>query len=186
MTTPARLESLHMIERACWRELAHAAVDRLHAWRVLTLATADLDGDGADARSVVLRDVDEAARRVVFYADERSAKVAQIRRRPTGTLVGWWPQQGWQLRLRVRMTIETAGLEVSSRWARVKLSPSAQDYLAALPPGTPVDRYQPERGSREHFAVVGAEVLTMDWLELHAEGHRRARLDGSASSWLTP
>ena len=180
----ARLESLHMIERACWRELAHAARDREHAWHVMVLAT--LDGERAEARSVVLRDVDEARRRILFYADARSAKVAQLRVHPLGTLVGWWPQPGWQLRLRVTLAVETSGLDVSSRWARVKLSPSAHDYLAALPPGTPVDRYQPERGSRDHFAVVTAQVTEFDWLELHADGHRRARLDGAASTWLVP
>lgn len=184
MMAAARLESLHMVERACWLGLADAARDRDHAWRVMTLAT--VDGERADARSIVLRDIDEAGRRVIFYTDARSPKVAQLRAAPQGVLVGWWPQPGWQLRLRVRMTIETTGLEVSSRWARVKLSPSAHDYLAALPPGTPVDRYQPERGSREHFAVVTATITEMDWLELHAEGHRRARLAGDASTWLTP
>jgi pyridoxamine 5'-phosphate oxidase len=180
----ARLDSLHMVERACWLELGHAAHDREHAWRVMTLAT--VDGDRADARSVVLRDVDAERREIVFYTDARSPKVAQIHAQPQAVLVGWWPQPGWQLRLRVTLSIETSGLEVSSRWARVKLSPSAHDYLAALPPGTPVDRFQPERGSREHFAVVTARVDEMDWLELHAEGHRRARLAGDASTWLTP
>lgn len=184
MVAPARIESLHTIERACWLGLAGATRERDHPWRVMTLAT--VDGDRADARSVVLRDLDEARRRVIFYTDARSAKVAQMRAAPQGVLVGWWPGPGWQLRLRVRFSIETSGLEVSSRWARVKLSPSAQDYLAALPPGTPVDRFQPERGSREHFAVVTAGILEMDWLELHAEGHRRARLAGDASTWLTP
>lgn len=180
----ARLESLHMVERACWLELGHAARDRGHAWRVMTLAT--VDGDRADARSVVLRDVDEAARTVTFYTDARSAKVAQLRAHPRATLVGWWPRPGWQLRLHVTLSLHTAGLDVSSRWAQVKLSPSAQDYLAALPPGTPVDRFQPERGSREHFAVVTAKIDEMDWLELHENGHRRARLAGNASTWLTP
>jgi pyridoxamine 5'-phosphate oxidase len=180
----ARLESLHMVERACWLELGHAAHDREHPWRVMTLAT--VDGDRADARSVVLRDVDTERREIVFYTDARSPKVAQIHAQPQAVLVGWWPQPGWQLRLRVTLSIETSGLEVSSRWARVKLSPSAHDYLAALPPGTPVERFQPERGSREHFAVVTARVDEMDWLELHAEGHRRARLAGDASTWLTP
>ncbi len=180
----ARLESLHMIERACWIELGHAAHDREHPWRVMTLATAD--GAGADARCVVLRDVNAATQELVFYTDGRSPKVAQMRANPHGMLVGWWPRPGWQLRLRVTLDIQTAGLDVSSRWAQVKLSPAAQDYLAALPPGTAVDRYQPERGSREHFAVVTAHVDQIDWMELHADGHRRARLAGDASTWLTP
>ena len=67
------------------------------------------------------------------------------------------------------------------------LSPSsAADYLAALPPGTPIDRFEPERGTRAHFAVVVATVTGFDWLELHPDGHRRARLDGERSAWLTP
>ncbi|GAB4040395.1 MAG: hypothetical protein Fur0014_10880 [Rubrivivax sp.] len=184
MMSQARIESLHAIETACWLALAEATRDREHPWRVMTLAT--VDGDRADARSVVLRDADAERRRLVFYADARSPKIAQIGASPRGVLVGWWPRPGWQLRLRVSLAVETTGLEVSSRWARVKLSPSARDYLAALPPGTPVDRYQPERGSRAHFAVVTATVEEMDWLELHAEGHRRARLAGAASTWLTP
>lgn len=182
--TPARLESLQEIEQSCWLELAKATRDRGHPWRVMTLATA---AEGrADARMVVLRDLDEARRRLVFYTDARSPKVAQMAACPHATLVGWWPQPAWQLRLRVAVEVLTDGLEVSSRWARVKLSPSAQDYLAALPPGTPVDRFQPERGSREHFAMVVAQIEDMDWLELHADGHRRARLAGQASTWLTP
>lgn len=184
MMNAARVESLHTIERSCWLELANATRDSAHPWRVMTLATTD--AERADARLVVLRDADEARRQVIFYTDARSPKVAQMQARSQGTLVGWWPQQGWQLRLRVAVEVHTDGLEVSSRWARVKMSPSAQDYLAALPPGTPVDRFQPERGSREHFAVVVAQIEEMDWLELHGEGHRRARLAGDASTWLTP
>jgi hypothetical protein len=180
----ARLDSLHMIERACWRELDQAARDRQHGWHVMTLAT--VDGTRADARSVVMREANEAARQVLFYTDHRSAKVAQIAACPEGVLVGWCTRTSWQVRMQVRLQVQTSGLEVSSRWAKVKLSPSAQDYLAALPPGTPVDRYQPERGSRDHFAVVVAEVQSIDWLELHTDGHRRARLAGTDSAWLTP
>jgi pyridoxamine 5'-phosphate oxidase len=82
--------------------------------------------------------------------------------------------------------VQTDGLDVSSRWARVKLSPAVQDYMAALPPGTPVASHQPEAGTRAHFAVLTATVTRMDWLELHPEGHRRALLAGVASQWLTP
>lgn len=115
-----------MIERACWLELGHAAQDRAHPWRVMTLAT--VDRDRADARSVVIRDVEEAARQLIFYTDARSAKVAQMHAHPRATLVGWWPKPGWQLRLSVTLSVQTSGLDVSSRWARVKL---------ALGPGLP-------------------------------------------------
>jgi hypothetical protein len=42
------------------------------------------------------------------------------------------------------------------------------------------------RESRGHFAVVTAQVLTTDWLELHAEGHRRALFDAEGRRWLAP
>jgi hypothetical protein len=66
------------------------------------------------------------------------------------------------------------------------LSPAATDYLSPLPPGTPVDRVTPDRASRSHFAVLVAAVESIDWLELHADGHRRARFDASGARWLQP
>jgi hypothetical protein len=180
----ARLDDLQAIEAAVWSELASAPRDRRHGWRVGVLATTD--GQTADARHIVLRDVDAQRRQLVFYADSRSPKIRQIEAHPAGTLVLWCRELGWQLRLKVRLGVETSGLAVSSRWARLKMSPAAQDYLSPLPPGTPVAHPAPERGSREHFGVVTAHVDAIDWLELHADGHRRAAFDGQGRRWLTP
>ena len=179
-----RLDTLPEIELACWKELQRAAVERNHPWRVMTLAT--VDGARADARSVIVREVDETSRCLSFYTDSRSPKVAQIQAHPEAMMVAWSARLSWQLRLQVALEVADSGLGVSSHWARVKLSPSAQDYLGALPPGTPVESYQPERASREFFAVVQAQVTRMDWLELDPGGHRRARLAGAHSVWLTP
>ena len=35
------------------------------------------------------------------------------------------------------------------------------------------------RGERAHFALVEAAVEAIDWLELHAQGHRRAAFDAA-------
>jgi pyridoxamine 5'-phosphate oxidase len=151
----------------------------------MALATVQ-DGE-AQARSVVLREVDAAARELLFFTDARSAKVAQMTAQPVGTLLCWSSRISWQLRLRVRLEIHTSGLKVSSRWARLKLTPAAQDYLSPLPPGSPVtEAFEPERASRNHFAVVSAQVLHVDWLELHADGHRRAGFGPDGSRWLQP
>ena len=38
-----------------------------------------------------------------------------------------------------------------------------------------------------HFALIEACVLSIDWLELHAQGHRRARFDKrDPPRWLQP
>jgi len=181
----ARIDTLDQIHQACWQELGKAPRNKAHAFRVMGLAT--VDGEVADLRSVVLREVLADEQTLLFFTDARSPKVAQIQRQPAGTLLVWCERLGWQLRLRVQLEVQTSGLAVSSRWARLKMTPAAQDYLSPLPPGAPVEHPLPERSSREHFAVVQARVQAIDWLELHAEGHRRALFDSAGQGrWLTP
>ena len=95
-TTPvARIESLGLLRRACWLELERAAQERDHGWRTLALAT--VDADRADARVVILREVDAAAQCLRFYTDARSADalaalrdaVRPHRRVPDGNR--WYP-----------------------------------------------------------------------------------------------
>jgi hypothetical protein len=88
-----------------------------------------------DARTVILREIDVDERRMRIYTDERAGKVTQLRKHPLGTLVMWSPKLGWQLRWRVRLDVQNSGLAVSSRWAQIRLSPAAQDYLSPVPPG---------------------------------------------------
>lgn len=188
-----RIESLVGVETACWLELQRAAAERDHEWRTMVLATRLLADDspegtdGADARVVILRGVDTESRTLLFYTDHRSGKVRQLHQAPWVTCVAWSRKLGWQLRLRALVSVEVDGLDVSSRWARMKLSPGAQDYLSPLAPGTPVeDRWQPQRADRTHFAVLRAQVRSLDWLELHADGHRRARFEADGATWLSP
>jgi hypothetical protein len=199
---PPRLATLDELDAAIWRELSAAAADREHEWREVVLATTD--GEVGDARTVVLREVEPEAHLLRIYTDERSGKVLQLRHRPQGTLLAWSRQRSWQLRCRVSLSLLTSGLAVSSRWARIRLSPSARDYLSPLPPGTPVaqapsaDAVDRPLGSplrspvrdtpveRGAFAVIEAQVLSWDWLELHPQGHRRARFDATGGRWLQP
>jgi pyridoxamine 5'-phosphate oxidase len=180
----AMLDNLDSIETAIWDELSRAVRDRSHPWRLAVLATTD--GQSGQARSVVLREVDPAARHLLFYTDSRSPKVEQMASHPAGTLVLWSQPLGWQLRLSVLLAVEVSGLAVSSRWATMKLSPAAHDYLSPLPPGSPLDMPNPERSSRDHFSVVTARIQQLDWLELRAEGQRRAAFDADGRRWLTP
>ncbi|MEF7614758.1 pyridoxamine 5'-phosphate oxidase family protein [Aquincola sp. MAHUQ-54] len=180
----SRIESLHILEAACWQELERAASDRQHAWRLMTLAT--VNGDEADARTIVLREAHRASQSLVFYSDARAGKVRQIEQQPKGTLVMWSSELGWQLRLRVRMQVATSGADVTSRWAQVRLTSAAADYLAGAAPGSALSPLVPERATREHFAVVTAQVQSLDWMELHPDGHRRALFEASQGTWVQP
>jgi pyridoxamine 5'-phosphate oxidase len=180
MTDKPRLTTLAEIEAALWQELACAPLDKQHEWRVAVLATTD--GEVADARSVVLREVDTASATLLVFSDARAAKLAHLETHPVGTLVVWSQRLLWQLRLRVHLTVQTEGLAVASRWA--------QDYLSPLPPGQQLataDEARPQAmRERGHFAVLSARVLSADWLELHPAQHRRARFDEAGARWLVP
>ena len=192
MAAAQRPDSLAAVQAALWQELVRAAHDKHHEWRTPVLAT--VDGDAADARTVVLREVDADDATLVIFSDARAAKLAQLQAHPVGTLVMWSRRLSWQLRLRVQLSAQTDGLAVASRWARLRLSPAAQDYLSPQAPGlalAPPDVQAPPAAAlpaadRGHFALLQARVLSADWLELHREGHRRARFDESGARWLVP
>lgn len=188
MSNPPPSDELASIRAQIWAELGAAAAAPGHPWRTAVLATAAEDAEaGCDARTVVLREVDAEAQELVFFTDARSPKVGQIAQRAGAVMVMWSAPLGWQLRLAVTLGVETSGLAVSSRWARLKMTPAAQDYLSPLPPGTPLNHHcEPERGSRGHFAVVTASVRCIDWLTLDPEGQRRAQFDAAGARWLQP
>ena len=147
---------------------------------------ATVDGDAADARAVVLRDVEVARKQLLIYTDTRAPKVAQLMSHPIGTLLMWSAALSWQLRCRVRLSIEDSGLAVASRWAKVQHSRSAADYLAPLAPGATLYAAAPTAARRENFGVISAEVIQLDWLELHRQGHRRAVFEPLGSRWVQP
>lgn len=193
MGRPAAPASLEAIGVAVWAELQRSVADKAHPWRTPVLAT--VDGEEADARTVVLREADAGRRRLVVFSDARAAKLRQLQARPLGTLVMWSAALGWQLRCRVRLGVEPAGPAVDARWARLRRSAAAADYLSRLAPGTaledgpapPAPTVDPAAElTAAHFAVIEAEVLAIDWLELHPGGHRRAVFEQGAAWWLQP
>ncbi len=193
-----RLTHLADIDAAIWRELSRATHDRHHEWRTVVLATvAQRHGEAvADARNVVLREVAAHARQLVIYTDARAAKAQQLRTHPQASIVMWSRRLGWQLRCQVRLTIDTAGAAVDSRWSQVRQTAAAHDYLSPQAPGrslpaasTTAPAAAPATSpitSAHHFAVVTAQVDAIDWLELHREGHRRAQFSSAAAQWLQP
>lgn len=197
-----RLVSLPEIRSQLWHQLEQAvqrgAAGRAHAWRQATLATVAADG-APEARTVVLREVDTAQQQVLIYTDARTAKVAQLRQRPQAVLVCWSAELGWQLRLRLQVAVETEGLSVTSRWARLRNTPAAHDYLAPLTPGSVLGEALPDAVTRDaagpiagaehvrqYFTLLRCQVQAIDWLELHPAGHRRAVFDAQGERWVAP
>lgn len=179
-----RLAELDAIEAKVWEELAQCVSERDHDWRRGVLATCS--PEGADARVVVLREAQPEDRALVIYTDTRSPKVGQLQRNPRATLVCWSASLGWQLRLRGHMEVACDGLQVTSRWATIQHRPSAQDYLSPLAPGSDWVAGGKVDHPRQHFGVLTLQVQSIDWLEVHALGHRRAMFDARGRRWLAP
>ena len=185
------LQTPEEIRPQIWKELGRASLDRHHEWRTPVLASVDPDGL-PDARTVVLRQVDALAGQLTFYTDSRSPKVAQLQVQGAAMLVFWSARLSWQLRVRVTCSVITSGPEVEALWQGVKQSAAAGDYLSPLPPGavlppcTGMAVAANAPAPTHSFAVLRAQVLQMDWLELSRDGHRRAQLGANTWEWLTP
>ena len=95
------------------------------------------------------------------------------------------------------ITLDTAGPQVQALWHKIRQSAAAADYLGPAAPGSPCQQAQsgcsgpeldprPDPGPEHQLAVLNAQVLEMDWLELGRGGHRRACLLADSWQWLTP
>ena len=186
METP--LQTDHDIRQRIWVELQRATHDRHHEWRTPVVATVGADGLPG-ARTVVLRHADVKSASLAFYTDSRSPKVAELIATPHASFVFWSKRLSWQLRVQAHITVQTSGLQVDEVWDRMRQSPAAGDYLAAAAPGALLpDASEPQApaGLQQHLAIVTAQVLAMDWLELARTGHRRAVLTGTTFEWRVP
>ena len=169
-------------------ELQRATNDRHHDWRTPVLASTGLDGF-PQARTVVLRSAERAQAKLTFFTDSRSPKMAELQTQARASLVFWSKRLGWQLRVSVLATVITEGPAVDAAWQRVSQSPAAGDYLSAAPPGAPCTPCPHEEVGvcpQHNLCIVSAQVLSMDWLALAKEGHRRARVSADSVAWCVP
>jgi pyridoxamine 5'-phosphate oxidase len=179
------VRSEQRLRKIIWEQLQWAVTHHDHAWRTPVLAS--VDGDGIpQARTVVLRDADATAQHLVVYTDHRSPKVAAFALRPQAMLVFWSKALHWQLRVAADIRVETEGRLVEDAWHRIHQTVAAADYLSLQAPGSPAQAYCGERAEHHALGIIIASVRSIDWLELRAEGHRRALLTHDEFNWLAP
>jgi hypothetical protein len=174
------------------RLLARGVADRRHGFHTPTLATIGLDG-APQARTLVLRGVEAATRTVRLHADARSGKVAELLADPRCALHLYDAGGGVQIRLCGRATVHAEDAVADAGWTASRAM-SRMCYAAEHGPGTPLPAppaapTDAEAG-RGVFRVIRLVFDTLEWLELAASGHRRARFDWRAgapvATWLAP
>jgi pyridoxamine 5'-phosphate oxidase len=165
--------------------LKTAVHDRKQPFRTPVLVTAD-----GDARVVVLREAEPT--HLAFHTDARSGKVEPLRERPEATFVFYDASLKLQLRVATQASVHVDDKLADDHWAAAQ-EMAKRCYYARPAPDTPIagpdEHDQAGAEGRENFAVVRCELVTLDWLFLRAEGHRRLRVRFGTEpnfQWLAP
>ena len=78
------------------------------------------------------------------------------------------------------------GALVDEGWERLSRTAAAADYLSPQAPGSPIQSDSTQSAGEHALGIMIAHVRSIDWLELSAQGHRRARLTDEDFQWLVP
>ena len=169
-----------------WRLLTRGVNDRRSGFHTPAIVTVGLDGAPA-MRTVVLRHVDEAQRRIRFHTDARAPKLAELAREPRLGALFYDFKSKLQLRLNGQAMIHAPGTALALECWEQSQEKSRLCYAQLAAPRSDLTR--PEQGDArgsggvEYFSVVVIEVQKLEWLYLHHEGHRRAVFDWRDGAW---
>lgn len=194
---PGRDATLEAILASAWTLLERGAADAAEDahWPVLaTVDARDPERPVPDARVVVLRRVDAAARVLEVHSDARAHKLAQLAAAPRACIALHDRRRELQLRLWADASAHAGDALARRAWDALGRA-SRRAYLAPRTPGEPVaapdpnlpeafvDRL-PEPAESEpgfaRFAVIALRVTSLEWLRLGRAGHQRARFDWPA------
>jgi len=178
-----------------WARLEAGARSGSDPFHTACLATGG--AGGPSARTVVLRRVDRAERRICCHTDARSEKAEALAVDPRATWVFYDPRERVQLRVWGRVKLHADDALAQVQWAASGLG-GRRCYLSdggpgavLTGPGSGLPRDLEERApteaesaaGRPFFTVVACQLDAMDWLVLDGRGHRRARLAWTNGAW---
>lgn len=186
------------------QRLGRAAKDRRAAMHTPVVAT--IADRVPSQRVMVLREFDRASATLRFHTDCRAAKAEQVGARSPVSILGYDAGAKRQFRLSGIARIETDTPAVDQAWSEATLF-AKRCYLADPAPGTvsdmpvsglasdiegrkPEDEQEVAPG-RANFALLMAQIHTIEFLHLAHTGHRRALFSRTPDGvwqgqWLVP
>jgi len=187
------LLTFESIDADLWTRLQRGKAESRHPFHCPAVATFD-DHFGVTLRTVVLRRVDAESRLLNFHTDQRSPKFSVLQNDPRIALLFYDTGAKLQIRVHATATLHTTGVIADDAWKN-SAPHSRLCYTTPLTPGSTLEHIhdhtpEPTGDGREHFTVVGCQVISIDWLYLKHEGHRRCQLlytdKPVAGEWLAP
>lgn len=199
------MDDLDAVRADVFRRLGRAAKDRRSAMHTPVVGTVRPDGMPSQ-RVMVLRAFDPATATMRFHTDCRAAKAADIGLGSPVSVLAYDAGAKRQFRLTGMARIETDSAAADKAWAEATLfakrcyladpAPGSRSNLpvSGLPPaieGRKPDDEDEVAPGRPNFALLLAQIHTIEFLYLAHTGHRRAlfTLDGDGAwqgQWLVP
>jgi pyridoxamine 5'-phosphate oxidase len=184
MSIPWKDLDLDQAETQCWQSLAGGARDRRSPLHTVVLST--VHGVEPRLRTVVLRRVDVAEKRVYAHVDVRSQKASDIRLNPNTSWLAYDPIERVQIRLSGSSTIHQGDGLARQHWEAT--GHHSRRFYMRPREGQPLEgpqHLQEELRDFKYtdadtetafpdFAVICCTVDFMDIYMLHHEGNRRA------------
>lgn len=144
---------------------------------------------GPEMRTVILRETGETGLELDFHTDARSPKINQIRACPRVHWLFYDAARRVQLRIRGTAHVHWNDEIAAAAWAGVTAA-QRRNYGTRQAPGTEapapdqIESLPADSPSIEaHFAVVRTLPNEIDYLELGADRHRRARFEPDGTRW---
>ncbi|MBW0366691.1 pyridoxamine 5'-phosphate oxidase family protein [Ensifer adhaerens] len=186
---------LEEVDASAWSSLEAATVDPKSGFRFINLCSVGAAGR-PQARMVVLRRSDTAARLLEIHTDTRSRKWLELSRNPIVTILGFCASTRVQLRLVGLVCLHPPGSDLAEKaWS--ELSAWTRSTYAGGPPGDEPGNDEPvpasgEANGKAFFGVVSVRAESLDWFELRRADNRRALFEYSdlgalvAARWINP
>ncbi|MEM8853832.1 MAG: pyridoxamine 5'-phosphate oxidase family protein [Pseudomonadota bacterium] len=192
---PPHYDDLGAVEDTAWTMMVDAVPNRRAAFHQVTVANLGADGE-AEARTVVLRGADRAARTVRFHTDRRSGKFAALSAHPRASVHLYDHDAKVQIRLRGTAALHTGDALAEGLWSTMR-DMSKVCYRQPVGPGAPIAAPDgamdggllADADGFANFVAVVVHIHQLEWLYLAAKGHRRALLDYGGDTpprWLAP
>lgn len=176
-------ETLDGTQKMLWDRLAQGGADRAQ----VAFSTVNADSI-PELRTIVMRDVDTAARTIEFYTDLQSDKITSLRANPKAAILMWDADLALQIRVQADVTILT-GDDVMDRWHAVP-DHSKISYGITPAPGQPIpdSTSYTKKPDPAVFAVLSCQATHIDAVYL-GDVHRRAafsQVGDWGGKWLAP
>ena len=193
----SRVENLDKTLSMCWQMLLLGSLHGREPFHYPALGT--IGEDGASVRTVVLRAVDKSSRALFCHTDIRSTKVTELKSNNKVTWHFYHPRLRVQIRAAGLAHLHQKNALAREHWDKLTLR-TKRTYCMLYAPGCPIPNphrrhywssqwkewvptYEESESGFEHFAVLQSQIHTLEWFQIHPQGHLRAKFRWGGSDW---